>query len=368
MSTASSLKELVQELENFESLVSAHQAIFYKASKTTNVIEVPGVDLKAFSEAKSSVKGVIDAATLLKAHITKVGIAFKPPISVQPASKTLQDTARIIPALVGSFISLTNDQEKADKIGVLPLIQARELIENVLTSCMGLGVELKILVNNDMRDTPEKPEGTTESGTRLISIGKVWDTCDAVMEISKLQSSKIFAVKAEDYALTIEDALADLKSFIEDGADDGFLFDDGSDFDDDDDEGNDNDDIKENPKTDVNNIDAMSPEQEQAQNLYEQLIKVPDLIRNILIPQMRKNPTQVKLHFIVLQSINKLATSIDDTIVEYMEIDDSEAEALNEKLINKIKLVVKLSGSGNNTQRDEALDKLASDFIEKLSL
>ncbi|KAF5092699.1 hypothetical protein D0Z00_004452 [Geotrichum galactomycetum] len=359
MATAKTLNQLLDQLDRYHEMVSANQSIFLKASKKTNVIDVPGLDTAALKQIKSSVQGIIDIVTLLKAHITKVGIAFKPPISVEPASKTLADTAGLIPQLVSAFIALSNDQEKANKIGVLPLLQARDLVENLLTSCNGLAVELKALSKSETSGATDKDESNS-AGSRLVSIGKVWEACDAVIAIPKLQSSKIFAVKAEGFAQMVDDALEDLEGVVNNTASDvDDFFDDEDDFDD-----------EENEKEDKadDNDDEISPVQEQAKLLHEQLSKVPEFIRGVIVPQVTKNPREVKLHFLLIKALEKLTTSIDDSVVEYFfqETDEEEAKAINDKLIKEIKSLAKLSGLG--PEKDAELASLTNDFVKKLTV
>lgn len=362
MATAKTLNQLVDQLDRFHEMISANQAIFLKANKKTNIIDVPGLDTTALNQIKSSVQGTIDIVTLLKAHITKVGIAFKPPISVEPASKTLSDCAGLIPQLVSAFIALSNDQEKANKIGVLPLLEARDLVETLLTSCNGLAVELKALTKNEKTESKEHDE--TTSGSRLVSIGKVWEACDAVIAIPKLQSSKIFAARAEGFAQMIDDALEDLEGVIDNtGGDVDDFFD--EDFDEDDDE---EEDKLENSPKDDNENQELSPVQEQAKLLYERLSNVSEFIRGVVIPQVKKNPREVKLHFLLIKALEKLTTNIDNSVVEYFfqETDEEEAKEINEKLIKEIKSLAKLSGLGS--EKDTGLVSLTNEFSEKLSL
>ncbi|KAF5119320.1 hypothetical protein DV495_004804 [Geotrichum candidum] len=357
MATAKTLNQLLDQLDRYHEMVSSNQSIFLKASKKTNVIDVPGLDTAALKEIKSSVQGTIDIVTLLKAHITKVGIAFKPPISVEPASKTLADSAGLIPQLVSAFIALSNDQEKANKIGVLPLLEARDLVENLLTSCNGLAVELKALSKSENSEASDKDENSS-SGSRLVSIGKVWEACDAVIAIPKLQSSKIFAAKAEGFAQMVDDALEDLEGVADNT---------GSDVDDFFDEDFDDEESEKEDKADDNDGE-ISPVQEQAKLLHEQLSKVPEFIRDVIIPQVTKNPREVKLHFLLIKALEKLTTSIDNSVVEYFfqETDEEEAKEINEKLIKEIKSLAKLSGLG--PEKDAELASLTTDFVEKLKV
>lgn len=359
MATAKTLNQLVDQLDRFHEMVSANQAIFLKASKKTNIIDVPGLDTTALNLIKSSVQGTIDIVTLLKAHITKVGIAFKPPISVEPASKTLSDCAGLIPQLVSAFIALSNDQEKANKIGVLPLLEARDLVETLLTSCNGLAVELKALTKNEKTESKEHDE--TTSDLRLVSIGKVWEACDAVIAIPKLQSSKIFAARAEGFAQMIDDALEDLAGVVDNtGGDVDDFFD--EDFDEEE------EDKVENSSKDDNENKELSPVQEQAKLLYERLSNVSEFIRDVVIPQVKKNPREVKLHFLLIKALEKLTTNIDNSVVEYFfqETDEEEAKEINEKLIKEIKSLAKLSSLGSD--KDSGLVFLTKEFSDKLSL
>ena len=231
---ATTLPGLVKQLDEFQESIRLYENIIYKSGseRKNNTGESPSSNIPP---PKSSVQAIVDVALLSKAHTTKVGIAFKPPISVAAASKTLADSSALIPALVGAFVSIYDDRERANKVGILLLREVKDQVLDFLSAHKGLCVELKALSSA----SAEKGNSTDEvSGSRLVSVGKVWETCDTLAAITKLRSAKILAAKVDQFAEMVQDAIYDLDEFIENGNQDSnsddFILDFGSEDEDDD--------------------------------------------------------------------------------------------------------------------------------------
>lgn len=373
MAPATTLPELAKELKELKESIDLYENIVYtsgtdKKQKSDKLKETPSL-----ATPKSSVQAIIDVAALSKAHTTKVGIAFKLPISVGAASKTLADSSALIPAIVGAFVAINDDKQKAEKVGILLLDEVKNQVLDFLSAHKGLCTELISLSEHPEKDADKNSE---ESG-RLVSVGRVWKACDQVMAISQLRSSKILAIKVEQFAEMLQDALDDLEDFIEngnEGGNDDFILEFGSDEEDDqifeklqnakskratkeedEDEGEDGD-------------DEPTELQLLAQGFKTSIDGLPSFYRDVVIPQASKNPADVILHYKLYTALSSLSTNIDDLVGEFLneEAEDDDVKISITDLKKQLKQLTDLVGSA--PLKDSKLDDLTKGLVEKLNL
>lgn len=368
---------LLKELDEYSASARVYETIIYKLGSAIEDDE----SKPEISPPKSSVQAIVDIARLSKAHTTKIGIAFKPPISVAAASKTLTESAALVPALVGSFVAVYNDKEKASKVGSLILGEVRDFVLDYLSAHKGLYKELKSLAASpESKDSDKKEE---ESGARLISIGKVWEACDALTDIAKLRSAKILAVKVEQFAEMVQDALDDLSEFIENGNEgngDEFTLDFGSDVEDDDvveklnasgssKKSEDSEDDDEDDK-DYDHDENTEPSELQllATDLMPCLSGLPDFYRSAIISRVNSNAQDVALHQNLYEALSDLSAEIDDLVGEFINEEGEEGDIRTsyDSIENNVKslteLILKTSATDSN------LESLVNDLIENLTL
>ena len=379
---ATTLPGLVKQLDEFQESIRLYENIIYKSGseRKNNTGESPSSNIPP---PKSSVQSIVDVALLSKAHTTKVGIAFKPPISVAAASKTLADSSALIPALVGAFVSIYDDRERANKVGILLLREVKDQVLDFLSAHKGLCVELKALSSA----SAEKGNSTDEvSGSRLVSVGKVWETCDTLAAITKLRSAKILAAKVDQFAEMVQDAIYDLDEFIENGNQDSnsddFILDFGSEDEDDDivdklksagrttkkESSKDEEEEDEDDEDDHDENSEPSPLQVLALKLKPHLAALPDYFQNVIIPQANKNPQDVMFHYKIYESLTALTINIDDLVAEYIN-DEAEESEINESHLSikkEIKALTYLITSAK--VQDSELELLTTDFVNKLNV
>lgn len=160
-------------------------------------------DIKSSSHLVAPDEELTKLAKLLSAHATKVGIAFRPPVSVNASYEQLKETSAKMLLIVGVVAQF--DEQRWSSLFYKEVInRVRELIQGYVT----LLDELDALDFKD--DSKEHSEG------RLISVGKIWDSCKS---IEALMSVGNFGLLREQIKLSmgiVEDASAELNEWIED--------------------------------------------------------------------------------------------------------------------------------------------------------
>lgn len=158
-----------------------------------------------------------DIASLCHAHTTKIGISFQLPISVSAAVKCVQDAASLTSLFVGTYTGMSNELD-----GKLVMLETRKRIYNLFESQVLLISDLKNAMETNkeyVKLTEEQGKDKSNSQSRkpaLLSIGKVWECCDALKLLPMLNTEGLISSKLTEYASMIQDAAEDLKMWIED--------------------------------------------------------------------------------------------------------------------------------------------------------
>lgn len=140
-------------------------------------------------------------AQLLYAHATKIGIAFRPPVSINASYEQLRETSSkllLIVGLVAQFEPRAWSQLYHDEV----VSQVREVISAFIT----LLDELEQLDFKD--DSSENSEG------RLISVGKVWDSCKSLEELMSLGNIGLLSKQIKLSIGIVEDASSELSEWL----------------------------------------------------------------------------------------------------------------------------------------------------------
>lgn len=382
--------KLVKQLEELKNSISLYQDIIYKVGRGGNS-KSGDTTLPA---PKSSVQAIIDVALLSKAHTTKVGIAFKPPISVDAASKTLADSAALIPALVGAFVAINDDSEKANKVGTLVLGEVGNRVLDFLSAQKKLLTELRLLtISTALDPVPESGETETdelkEVGDRLASVGQAWKACDALVAIPTLRSAKLLEEKIQQFSSMMEDVISDLEEYVENGAQEGFddllaEWDSDDDNDDDDDDEEEDKEEKQTSKSkkveskeeeddddeddDDNDDDEQSELQALASKYKSDLALLLQFYQGGVIAQALKNPQDVTLHQSISGALSDMAEKLDDLVGAFMEGEEDE-ESITEmysEIKQDIKKLTDLVSSAPVKSPD--MEGLVDGLVQKLNL
>ncbi|EGV63110.1 hypothetical protein PSN45_004621 [Yamadazyma tenuis] len=238
--TTVSRKELKQLLKSF------HEALEYWAKSLETK--------KSMEEIKSAqVSDPLDELTklskLIKAHVTKVGIIFKPDIlqkQVESSYNTLQKLSESNVLLISLAAQLDPNQlsrifydEIIDRIKQI-LLSNTYLVQQLMI------IEKTIEANDDGEQVPVSPLEETDG--RLVSVGKIWSCCDGLAKVVADGKIGVLNSKFRQSIDLIEDGLEDFAEWVENPE----AFDDEDPFGFTDDEESDEDDGATPPETDEN--------------------------------------------------------------------------------------------------------------------
>ncbi|CDK27377.1 unnamed protein product [Kuraishia capsulata CBS 1993] len=151
---------------------------------------------------------------LIRAQTTKLGIVFKPPIkddTVSTATQTLRETIRYVILLVSlayqlyvesASYSVIFAKELKDKI-VHVITDFRDLVNGLDDLVDQYGI---VAVNADEVD---------DQSSRLVSVGKVWDGCDAVISTLEGGSHGVLVSRIKETIDIMTDAISELGEWLE---------------------------------------------------------------------------------------------------------------------------------------------------------
>lgn len=378
--------KLVKQLEELKESISLYQDIIYKVGRR----DQSKSEASTLPAPKSSVQAIIDVALLSKAHTTKVGIAFKPPISVDAASKTLADSAALVPALVGAFVAIHDDPEKVNKVGTLVLGEVGHRVLDFLTAQKKLFTELRSLTLSSASASTSTSTSTTvsgenetemkEVGDRLASVGQVWKACDALVAIPTLRSAKLLEESIWQFSSMMEDVIADLEEYVENGAQEGYdelLTEWNSDEDEEDVEKQGSKDKQDKAKEAEEDNDEDEDEDEDNEKSDLQLLALKyksdlalllQFYQGVVLAQALKNPLDVILHQTVSGSLSAMAEKLDDLVGAFMdgEEDETSITEMYSEIKKAIKKLADLVSSAPAKSPD--MEGLVDDLVKNLSL
>lgn len=146
-----------------------------------------------------------DAAKLVKAHTTKISLlAINKPFTPSAIRKVLNElTATCLPAMM-SAVQIC-EQEKAT-LGSLLSGEVQARVRRVFR-------EMEMLLE-EVRSIAAGNAGAHRRDS-LSSTGVVWESCDALIELEKLDVAGLAVQKAEQYRDTVKDAIEELREWME---------------------------------------------------------------------------------------------------------------------------------------------------------
>ncbi|KAK4993159.1 hypothetical protein LTR50_000645 [Elasticomyces elasticus] len=168
-----------------------------------------------------------DSAKLLKAQTTKLSLLIlNKPFTPSAIEKVLREvTGMCIPAMM-SAVEITEMQaERWGRVMVgevrarvrCVVTEIRVMVEEVGTVARADAQNKRAKVDGDVNVNGKKGSGTGASRDSLASIGVVWQTCDALIELEALGIAGVVVQKAEQYRETLRDAIEELKEWAEEG-------------------------------------------------------------------------------------------------------------------------------------------------------
>ncbi|KAG5418327.1 hypothetical protein I9W82_003855 [Candida metapsilosis] len=265
---------------------------------------------------------------LIKAHVTKVGIIFKPETLAKQESTAYTTLEKLSESLI-LLVSVIS-QLQAHQISKLFYNEIVHQVTQLIESNHELANELAYIYE-------EK-----EDSARLVSVGKIWSNCDALTELISNGALNLLTMKIKQSIGLIDDGFDEFAEWVENPVDmdDPFGF-----SDDEEDDGEELDNKEDSDEEDDSELKAYS----------EKWIKKIELIKLLLASfkkSLPKSTTGSQIDEIdTLQ--RKISNLIDKLIVDLMlnrEI-TTETESISKDISTHSIKLAKLAGSIHNDKK-----------------
>lgn len=200
------LASLKSTVETVSSLIERLQSAVTASASATNTSTG---DLNPLALAS-------DAATLLKAHTTKISLMIiNKPFTPTAISTILREVSS------GPLTALVTAVQlcPADRFTSVLRKELQYRVSRVLKEYAALVGEIPL--SGSILSEGQK-NGTDVGGGRgsLASTGTVWEACDSLVEIGKMDIAGLMVRRAEQYRDTLKDALEELEEWGEEESDD----------------------------------------------------------------------------------------------------------------------------------------------------
>jgi len=134
-----------------------------------------------------------DSATLARAHVTRLSLSLRPPVTADAAVKFITELgSSIVPALVAAVESCNPDE-----YGITLASEARAAVKGLLSAL------------------EEYLAGAERGGDRLLNTGVVWSGADRVIALKKQGLTGVVDRLIKGYGELVKDASEELKQWIE---------------------------------------------------------------------------------------------------------------------------------------------------------
>lgn len=247
-----------------------------------------------------------DVGKLIKAHTTKTGIAFKPPITRDAAVQCIEELNKMVPNLAAIVVGMSDEVD-----GALVVKEFESHVRDMYATIKAYAEQLKEAVKSEddlLMGNRAPTSKCLTNGETLVMVGEVWQMCDTLVECAAQGSSGILKKKIQEFEQIIEDGQEDLESWIEeDGASSDSFFSFG---DEDDDSSNSYDGSSGPTKADKEFIASGT-------EWHQRLKKLGLLIRTI--GKQRCGSMSAKQHDKLYESLRKLSAAVDDLIAVFLE-------------------------------------------------
>jgi len=202
------------------------------------------------SKVEEPTKELVKISQLLFAHGTKLGIVFKPKVSINAAYKQMKETSSVFLLLI-SLIG----QIKPEEYSTIFQVEVIESIKKVILSFVGFLNEVEGL---DFNEEPDSNDTRTEG--RLVSVGIIWDNCKTFEKLINEGKLGLLNRRLKDSINLIEDGISEFSEWIEDPTvvDDEDPFGLENEFSDEEKFGNDDDDNDDDKNKEVPEIDPQT--------------------------------------------------------------------------------------------------------------
>lgn len=293
---------------------------------------------KPFANPPNPLDILSDAATLLKAHVTKLSLlAINTPFTPSAVTKVIRElTGTCLPALI-SAVQIC-EQEKPIWGGFMGR-EAQHRVRRVFK-------ELESLLREVRNIAQGAGAGFRGNRDSLSSTGVVWESCDALVELKKLGLAGLAVQKAEQWRDTIKDAITELQEWKEgedldtEGQKDALL--------DSDDEavGGDTDSIEDMFNA-ANSMPADRPELKQlVEEAMEKLKKIGILYQALIKRRLKpykhetsgqKQGKQSSAEWLdsIVTNMRMIPHMVDELASTFYDLDEEQAKSVLERCVTK---------------------------------
>lgn len=152
-------------------------------------------------------------AKLIKAHVTKVGIVFKPENLrlVDAAYKTVEQLSETV-VLSVTVVAQLNPAEISD----IYHAEILGLVKSLLSTTDTFAEELSLLVEEQESTSTEDSDSNSKIDQRLVSVGQLWEHCDEIVDLIKTGKLGLLNRRIKQSILLIDDGLDEFAEWAQD--------------------------------------------------------------------------------------------------------------------------------------------------------
>lgn len=306
------------------------------------------------SHVQSPVEEIPKLANLIKAHATKLGLVYKPPIQETTINACRTETDIFCKNVV--LLSSVINQLRAE-VEKYSLVFVNELsydFNSIVEAAVILLGELNKLIDLENDDGAQ----------RLVGVGLVWESTDTILNTVKGGNSGVLRNKLKSSNKVIIDALEELQDWLENPIEGG-------------DENYDMDELlgvekvptELNDEKSINSDNEMAPEDVvQCATKWERKISLLKLLVGLLnksIPDSKYNIKFSKSLDAIDNNIKNLSEYVDDVIASLVyDSDVNSAEAAGASLNNGVKGLVDIVKRINDEKKIKWVDSWAVKYKE----
>lgn len=154
---------------------------------------------------------LVKISKLIKAHTTKVGIIYEP----TKLRKLGDASVNTVTELSRSFLLYVSVLAQLDPTIISKLFfnEIRDASQDLVSVGLQLVKELKTLC--DVSKETKTELGSSDTNTRLMSVGKIWNLCDDIVKLIEGGKVKVLESKTRLHLSLIEDGLDEFAEWAE---------------------------------------------------------------------------------------------------------------------------------------------------------
>lgn len=181
-------------------------------------------DLSSIPPAKTAdpLSELVKLAKLIRAHTTKVGIIFEP-ANLQKQSDAAQTTVTDLSktfVLFMSALALVSPAKVSQLFYKEILSKSHDLVSNGKSFCTEIASiwdKSQVPATDDQKEkkTEDASAEPTKTDKRLVSVGKLWSTCDDIVKLIEAGNLKFLERKTRMHLTLIEDGLDEFSEWAE---------------------------------------------------------------------------------------------------------------------------------------------------------